>query len=234
MIREARDYTFIDYIDDDAARKEYFERIYSDIDDPWGQLGTKHGPLGSDFYSETQHFLTRRITSVLGAEKFRFAEIGCGLGNLTHLLTRTFPSFTVSGYDLSQNAVRKAKQRFPETDFCQLDILQNAVVPQCECILLSNVVWYLLHDIERLVNSLFLSFTFGDSSNYLLIQNPYFFNGQRYYNNLLRAPEQCLDLLSGHLEKHGIEVSAYFSSRLVKSAWGYYYGYSEFKLTQRT
>jgi SAM-dependent methyltransferase len=233
MTREARDYAFIDHIDDDMTRKDYFERIYSDIDDPWGQLGTPHGALGPGFYSETQHYLIGRIGSIFGTEKFRFSEIGCGLGNLTYALTRNFPSFTVSGYDISYAAVKKAKLRFPQTSFYQLDILQNAVVPQCECILLSNVIWYLLHDIERLVDSLFRSFTLGDSSNYLLIQNPYFFKGQRYYNHLLREPEQCLDLLSGHFEKYGIEVSAYFSSRLVNPAWGYYYGYSELKLTQQ-
>ncbi|MHC4585263.1 MAG: class I SAM-dependent methyltransferase [Planctomycetota bacterium] len=60
-------------------------------------------------------------------------ELGCGTGNLTHLISNYFPQTRIHAVDISEECIKECKKRLPnaniefiKSDFRDLDFLENS------------------------------------------------------------------------------------------------------------
>lgn len=53
-------------------------------------------------------------------------DIGCGPGNSTFVLKSAFPEAHILGVDNSVNMIKKAKESYPDMDFCVCDVTKDA------------------------------------------------------------------------------------------------------------
>ncbi len=51
----------------------------------------------------------------------RIVDYGCGTGGWIGLLAETFPNAQLSGVDVSENAIAKARERYPQCTFAPFD-----------------------------------------------------------------------------------------------------------------
>ena len=102
------------------------------------------------------------------------AEIGCGLGETTALLANNIPNIEFFEVDISQIAIEKANVRFKKIDFFCGDILKGPTYKKANVIILSNMLWYVLHDLENLRENIERSFKQSGESRYLVVQNAMF------------------------------------------------------------
>lgn len=101
-----------DYVIKDGRFVGHFEEMYRDCDDPWNQ---KKDVINS--YSKMC-----AMTSIARINADNVLEIGCGLGYYTNFLHLMFPTIHFVGMDISETAISKAKQQFPEVDFFQGEV----------------------------------------------------------------------------------------------------------------
>lgn len=91
-----------------------------------------HGPEGAvgierSFEPWNQNFLIPTVIPALEGVKealekgTRVADIGCGAGGAAILLATTFPSSTVEGFDISQHALERARQRKAEAGVANVE-----------------------------------------------------------------------------------------------------------------
>lgn len=122
-----------------------FEEMYQQVKDPWHQqqvaTGTKYDLILA---------LTRRrsYSAVL--------DIGSALGMFTNRLRQAQPQARLAGIDVSQTAVAKARQAYPEIDFQPMDILTGLSFSDdsFDLIMMVEVLWYVLRDVDRVMNEL--------------------------------------------------------------------------------
>lgn len=89
--------------------------MYTHFDDPWHQSEPR---LSQESYS--------RWATILHIRRFgigSLVECGAGLGNFTHLITEETGA-RVTGIDISETAVRKARTRYPNLRF-EVDTVGN-------------------------------------------------------------------------------------------------------------
>lgn len=98
-----------DYVIKDGKFIGRFEEMYQKFNDPWHQR------------ENLNNFYSRMLTPVtlMQYELKRVIEIGCGLGAFTNYLHEAVPSCYLSGMDISETAVAKAKKFYPDLDFVQ-------------------------------------------------------------------------------------------------------------------
>ncbi len=171
-----------------------FDALYKENADPWGQSGIGSNSM-SAFYSITRSNLVRFIE--LNTESWEsMCEVGCGTGHLTNILQGAFPGRTISGCDISDAAIKIARTKYVEIKFEQLDILTRALTPKTNILILSNILWYVIHDIDALtVNSLnSLCASTADGKSYLIVQNALFKAEQNYAADIVRSAGTLIDL----------------------------------------
>lgn len=118
----------------------------------WEQLYQKANPWGFDG-SDDDVLRTRMILGALGTRRYRHAlDLGCGEGGLTGRLPAMADK--VIGYDISEQAVARARERFPGVEFRQGDIVDVVKRPEVaavpfDLILAAEVLYYLPSDEER-------------------------------------------------------------------------------------
>lgn len=97
-----------------------------------------HDPIHADFFDARAHFslgLLRRVYE--NFNEFRlflehkneiqhreFVEIGCATGELYRYLRRYHPEFVYRGFDISEPAIERARQKYPDGrfDICKADL----------------------------------------------------------------------------------------------------------------
>lgn len=117
-----------------------FERMYQDVEDPWG------------CQAKAQSIYNKIFLEVLfdSGRYQRILDVGCGTGGLTSQLLERNGGGEVSGCDISSTAVQKAKELWPAINFKQLNILdanEKGFGP-FDLIVCSEILWYLLDDLE--------------------------------------------------------------------------------------
>ncbi len=84
----------------------------------------KLGDVGDFWRDENYH----QMLDLLPAnESFTLLDIGCALGDGCELLQRTFPQATISGSDISEAGIAKAKVRQGKVNYFVHDILKEPI-----------------------------------------------------------------------------------------------------------
>ena len=119
--------------------------MYTHFDDPWHQSEPR---LSQESYS--------RWATILHIRRFgigSLVECGAGLGNFTHLLTEETGA-RVTGIDISETAVRKARTRYPNLRF-EVDTVGNlSRYRDHEAVLFAEITWYLLDQFDSVLETL--------------------------------------------------------------------------------
>ncbi|MBO6178024.1 MAG: class I SAM-dependent methyltransferase [Selenomonadaceae bacterium] len=132
-----------DYVIKDGKFIGEFEKMYQKFDDPW--LQTKEAGIS---YS--------RANTVCSIRRFgakNILEVGCGLGYFTAYLNEQCPSSRIIGMDISETAIEKARKKFPKVEFICGDLakLDNSALEQYDCIIFSEIMWYILDNIDDIL-----------------------------------------------------------------------------------
>jgi trans-aconitate methyltransferase len=103
-----------DYVIKDGEFIGAFEEMYQKFDDPWHQKEAV-----KDSYS--------RLSSILTIKSYGISsliEVGCGLGAYAQFMHRQLPDVNIVGMDVSETAVRKARECYPDIDFKVENLLE--------------------------------------------------------------------------------------------------------------
>jgi SAM-dependent methyltransferase len=121
--------------------REDWDRWYEQAD-PWRYAG-----------SDQDRMRARAILGRISRRHFELAlDLGCGEGALTHALSSV--AGRMVGYDISDNALMRARQRYPEIEFRQGDIVDvvnrdEVTTAPFDLIVVTEVLYYLQSDRER-------------------------------------------------------------------------------------
>ena len=147
-----------------------FNGLYRDVEDPWSQqCGQSHKPNRLALIKDLSELQPKSIL-----------DVGCGLGHLTQA-AKTLITDDVLGVDISKVCVERATQLFPDTKFQVLDIRNSLPDRTFEVIILNGILWYMLKDLDAVVDKIANSFTDG---GYLIFVQA-FISNQRYAKDII-------------------------------------------------
>lgn len=131
-----KDEKYHDYVIKNGKFIGKFEEMYRNCADPWYQ-DTKKFP-----YKE----LSVELLIKLGYKKFnRILDIGCGKGKFTNFIRNKFSNVDVYGIDISETAVKIARERYPGIIFQTVDVTNQSIIYSCfDCIFMTEVIWYVI------------------------------------------------------------------------------------------
>lgn len=108
-----------DYVIKDGKFIGRFEEMYQKFANPWHQIET------------AQNSYARHAT-LMSVERWgirSMMEIGCGLGVFTSYLSVNLPEVKISGMDISETAIKKARETYPQIEFICGDIKEFSENP---------------------------------------------------------------------------------------------------------
>jgi trans-aconitate methyltransferase len=157
--------TYHDYVIKDGKFIGKFDEMYTKFSDPWTQ--------------STQPNKYSRMAGILHLQNFKLGsvlECGCGLGYYADWIHRQ-TGLVPKSVDLSPVAIEKARSLFPHLDFEVADIAVD--LPKYtayECVMLSEIIWYILPDLPQLFATLEQHF----KGKYLLVNQVFYKGSQKY------------------------------------------------------
>ena len=172
-----------------------FESFYLNENDPWEQSASQNKGKTNEmanFYEISRQKLLDFLGSHINNND-SICECGCGIGHVTKSLEMKFNDQEVSGCDISKTAIEKASQNFQNIDFFQHDILSGPLPQKYNVLILSNILWYVIHDFENLImNS--LSSLNRERASFLVVQNALFKSEQKYFKDIVNSIGTLTDL----------------------------------------
>jgi SAM-dependent methyltransferase len=198
-VEDSGDYIFTKRADGTLEFKGDFEGLYRSEPDPWGQSGTQ--PRTKEYYT----FSRRRLLLLLNGLPWKtMLEVGCGCGYVADQIDRTFyPGRRVSGCDISQTAVNRAKKKFPNPVFFVADFatpgawINPLYTHRYDVVVLSQMLWYVLHGSclrATFENALMLLEPHG----HIVVQNA-FLSHQEYGRGVINGFDGLLRYALDHL-----------------------------------
>ena len=159
-----------DYVIKDGKFIGKFEEMYQKFDDPWHQ--SEDGYFDDLSRKIVAHFIKQyQITSSV--------EFGCGLGKTMNFIQKETNIDTL-GIDISETAIKKAKEKYPDMSF-EVNNIENILdYSQYQSFFFSEITWYLLED--KLLDRVFEKMKNNLSGKYF-IHNLVFYKGQQKYGN---------------------------------------------------
>jgi len=156
-----------------------FEGLYLNDEDPWGQSATNR-----------EEYLISRKSQLSILQRYKpvgsLLDIGCGLGITTDYYSKMYK---VAGMDISQTAVKKAKERYPNIPFFCHDIRRvTSEVEKYDFVILNQALWYVLKEFDQVLQAI-TGILKNDGC--LLISNFIFDRKDQQFGN---------EYFSGHLE----------------------------------
>ncbi|MFG2074284.1 Nodulation protein S (NodS) [Nonomuraea maritima] len=104
--------------------------------DPW--------KLSSDGYE--QHKYRSTLENLPARPYVRIMEVGCSEGVFTETLAKTYPEAEITGVDVSERALERARSRMPDAGrvrFLRADILTHRAEPRYDLVFCSETLYYL-------------------------------------------------------------------------------------------
>jgi SAM-dependent methyltransferase len=135
-----------DYVIKDGYFIGDFEGLYKNFSDPWDQL-EQHKNNGEK--KKLILALCNHLKNKFGFKSI--VDIGCGLGHLTNDLSNA--GFNATGIDISLTAIEKAKNTYSSVNF-EVGTLLDFEKFSSEIILMSDVTWYSLDNLDCFVKKL--------------------------------------------------------------------------------
>ena len=195
-----------DYVIKDGKFIGKFEEMYQKFNDPWHQKENM-----SEFYSRVLTPVTLRQYGLRN-----IVEMGCGLGAFTDYLQTAVPDCIITGMDISETAIAKAKKSYPDINFIKGEILEFSENPddKFEAVIFSEIMWYILQDLDDVIKNLSKNFR-----GRMVIINQVFYKGEQKYGNefftcleemVQYIPWRCLKKISidriddGFYESHSV------------------------------
>ena len=144
-----------DYVIKDGKFVGEFERMYQECDNPWHQM-------------EEANISYSRADTVNSIHRFKLRnvlEAGCGLGYFTAYLAEHCHNVCITGMDISDTAIKKAKSNFPQLTFAQGDLsdLDGQMLERYDGIIFSEIMWYILDNLDSILKKLKMSAGGGHS-----------------------------------------------------------------------
>lgn len=135
-----------DYVIRDGHFVGKFEEMYKNCEDPWPESESDYENLPTSSYLPV--LLRRcRAQSVF--------SLGSGTGQHLNWLSRKVPGVLFRGSDVSETAVKISRRRFPELNVTVASVKDFVRdIPQFDVLVLREILWYVLDDLEALVQSL--------------------------------------------------------------------------------
>ncbi len=128
-----------DYVIKDGRLVGQFEDMYQNYTDPWSQTTREKNAL--------EKFIGIKLLSKYGHK--HPIEYGCGLGEYTQKMFEKFGSS--AGVDISETAIRKAKNKYTGPSFYKGDLLERHILNdfQPDCICMVEITWYVLEKLKK-------------------------------------------------------------------------------------
>lgn len=209
-----------------------FEALYRDHVDPWGQSGLSNDIPMNKFYEHSRNAFQRELKLCI-PDKSSILEIGCGSGETTMLIKEALPKCSVVGCDISESAINKAKCNFPDQEFYVMNVLKGYATKPSDVVILSNMIWYVLHDPEALSKNIIKSFSFGlNDCCYLFVQNALFKSEQSYAVDVISSIGTLTDFLINLFEPD-ILVKECYSKQFNWPSAKHLYGVACLKLEKK-
>jgi ubiquinone/menaquinone biosynthesis C-methylase UbiE len=129
-----------DYVIKDGKFIGQFEEMYQKFNDPWEQSTREKNSyeklIGLELLKKNNHS--------------NVVELGCGLGNYTNSIRSVVNNCL--GVDISETAIKKAKENFPECKFLVSDVDNINLYEKVDCIMMVEITWYILNKLENFKN----------------------------------------------------------------------------------
>lgn len=172
----AKDYH--DYVIKDGEFIGKFEEMYSDCEDPWTQS------VQPNKYSRSSgiwHLKNFNVQSVL--------ECGCGLGYYANWIKQD-TGVTPKSVDISENAIIKAKELFPQLDFEVADITKDLEkYKHLDAVMFAEIIWYILPDLNSIFDELSKYF----KNKHLIVLQVFYKGSQKYGNEYFTSLDEFID-----------------------------------------
>lgn len=182
-----------DYVIKNGKFVGEFEKMYKNVDDPW-----LHGNAEDISYDMSLYLIDKyKICS----KKSKILDIGCGKGVFTNRIKTQFPRAKILAVDISPTAIKKAQSEYGKNNvsFEVLNIQKEYKIlkGKFDLIVVSNVMWYILYDFEKIINYLKKNLK---NSGYLLIKQAFYKpSQQKYGSDLVSSPNDMINLLKYNL-----------------------------------
>lgn len=141
--------SYHDYVIKDGKFIGKFEDMYKAYDDPWMQ-------------SQQPNRYSRQM-AIMNIQRYgikSIVEYGCGLGYYADWIHKE-TGIVCQSIDISETAIKKAKHNFPHLNFESGNIKELGKLPDKEnidCILLADITWMILQDLDFVNEQLFKHF----------------------------------------------------------------------------
>ncbi len=170
--------TYHDYVIKDGKFVGKFEEMYSKFDDPWGQS------VQPNKYSRMAgiiHLKSIPIKNIL--------ECGCGLGYYADWIYKE-TNIIPKSVDISEKAIEKAKEIFPNLDFETADICKDLTnYTQADCIVFAEIVWYILPELKNIFEVMKANF----KGKYLIVNQVFYKGSQKYGTEYFTNLQEFID-----------------------------------------
>lgn len=172
--------SYHDYVIKDGVFLGEFEEMYKGYDDPWNQ-------------SDISYSISRSV-NLINLNKYNISsvvEFGCGLGYFSNMIN-THTRSKVTGVDISQSAIDKAKLKFPELNFFADDISNIHKYKMNNAVIFAEITWYILPILTKIFNEMLIHF-----EGKIFFHNLVFYQdnkqkyGRDYFTNVEEFIEFC-------------------------------------------
>ena len=176
MMKEQTE-TYHDYVIKDGKFIGKFDEMYAKFEDPWRQSTQ---PNKYSRMAGIIHLMNLGIRSLL--------ECGCGLGYYAEWIYKE-TGIIPKSLDISSVAVNKARELFPYLDFEVADIAKQLQdYKNYDCILLSEIIWYILPDLAGIIDVLEQHF----KGKHLIVNQVFYKGSQKYGTEYFTSLEEFI------------------------------------------
>jgi 2-polyprenyl-3-methyl-5-hydroxy-6-metoxy-1,4-benzoquinol methylase len=104
--------------------------------------------LESEHEEERYNVISRLVQET--KMSLSICDVGCGKGILYQHLKKNLPVFDYLGIDISANAVKEAKNKFPEAIFRRMDFDKEELVQKFDVIIFNEALEYFIRPLNKL------------------------------------------------------------------------------------